>query len=139
MYLLHRHNTQSCSYLLISHDFGTLVAYLASSSAAYSALVLGLGQSICSDEMLHHNITIILLQFFVACSYATTEEFIVAGYLPDYRSYINMNVTSLHLTDVMLFSLTRNPGVVSQKSIMHYFGKRDHTNFLNNLNQDFDC
>ena len=106
MYLLHRHNTQSCSYLLISHDFGTLVAYLASSSAAYSALVLGLGQSICSDEMLHHNITIILLQFFVACSYATTEEFIVAGYLPDYRSYINMNVTSLHLTDVMLFSLT---------------------------------
>jgi len=34
------------------------------------------------------------------------DEFIVAGYLPDYRAYINVNATSLHLTDVMLFSLT---------------------------------
>ena len=34
------------------------------------------------------------------------DEFIVAGYLPDYRSYMNINATSLHLTDVMLFSLT---------------------------------
>ena len=32
--------------------------------------------------------------------------FIVGGYLPDYRSYINVNSTAIHLTDIMLFSLT---------------------------------
>ena len=33
-------------------------------------------------------------------------SFIVGGYLPDYRSYINVNSTAIHLTDIMLFSLT---------------------------------
>ena len=32
--------------------------------------------------------------------------FIVGGYLPDYRSYINVNSTAIYLTDIMLFSLT---------------------------------
>lgn len=32
--------------------------------------------------------------------------FVVSGYLPEYRSYININSTSIHLTDLMLFSLT---------------------------------
>jgi GH18 family chitinase len=37
---------------------------------------------------------------------AVVEEFVVAGYLPDYRAYINVNSTTLHLTDMMIFSLT---------------------------------
>ena len=35
--------------------------------------------------------------------------FIVGGYLPDYRSYINVNSTAIYLTDIMLFSLTPEP------------------------------
>ena len=34
------------------------------------------------------------------------NDFVVGGYLPDYRTYININATALHLTDLMLFSLT---------------------------------
>jgi hypothetical protein len=34
---------------------------------------------------------------------------IVAGYLPDYRSYINLNATASHLTDLILFSLQPHP------------------------------
>jgi hypothetical protein len=37
---------------------------------------------------------------------AVEESFLVAGYLPDYRAYINVNSTALYLTDMMLFSLT---------------------------------
>jgi hypothetical protein len=37
---------------------------------------------------------------------AIEESFLVAGYLPDYRAYINVNSTALFLTDMMLFSLT---------------------------------
>mmetsp|Transcript_16808 Transcript_16808/g.36569 ORF Transcript_16808/g.36569 Transcript_16808/m.36569 type:complete len:417 (+) Transcript_16808:46-1296(+) len=38
---------------------------------------------------------------------------IVSGYLPDYRSYINLNVTSDHLTDIILFSIQpRDDGTV---------------------------
>ena len=37
---------------------------------------------------------------------AAVEPFVVAGYLPDYRDYINVNATAIHLTDLMLFSLT---------------------------------
>ena len=33
----------------------------------------------------------------------------VAGYLPDYRFYINLNQTALHLTDLYLFSMQLNP------------------------------
>ena len=49
---------------------------------------------------------IYLLQF-AAFSFSNADnEFIIAGYLPDYRASINLNATLLHLTDVMLFSLT---------------------------------
>ena len=34
------------------------------------------------------------------------EEFIVAGYLPEYRSYIDANRSSVHLTDLILFSMS---------------------------------
>ena len=34
------------------------------------------------------------------------DDFVVGGYLPDYRTYININATAPHLTDLMLFSLT---------------------------------
>ena len=33
------------------------------------------------------------------------KDFVIAGYLPDYRSYINLNASSPYLTDVMLFSV----------------------------------
>ncbi|KAL9190375.1 hypothetical protein ACHAXT_007586 [Thalassiosira profunda] len=39
-------------------------------------------------------------------SASADEPFVVAGYLPDYRSYIDVNAAALHLTDLMLFSLT---------------------------------
>jgi hypothetical protein len=31
---------------------------------------------------------------------------VVAGYLPDYRDYVNINASSIFLTDIMLFSIT---------------------------------
>jgi hypothetical protein len=37
---------------------------------------------------------------------ADNESFVVGGYLPDYRGYISVNSTAIHLTDLMLFSLT---------------------------------
>jgi hypothetical protein len=51
---------------------------------------------------------ICLLQFAALyfSSNAENNDFIIAGYLPDYRVSINLNATLLHLTDVMLFSLT---------------------------------
>eukprot|EP00984_Skeletonema_dohrnii_P022732 scaffold11833_cov91-Skeletonema_dohrnii-CCMP3373.AAC.2 len=60
----------------------------------------------------------ILLQYYTSASIHDTnatgdDQFIVAGYLPDYRSYMNINATSLHLTDVMLFSLT-------PEAVLHY-------------------
>ena len=42
----------------------------------------------------------------VVSASAAVKEFVVAGYLPDYRAYINVNSTILHLTDMMIFSLT---------------------------------
>jgi hypothetical protein len=33
------------------------------------------------------------------------QQGIVAGYLPDYRSYIDVNATAPHLTDLILFSI----------------------------------
>ena len=35
-----------------------------------------------------------------------SPSFVIAGYLPDYRTYININATAPLLTDLMLFSLT---------------------------------
>lgn len=37
----------------------------------------------------------------VACE----DEFVTAGYLPEYRSYINVNNTAPYLTDLILFSM----------------------------------
>jgi hypothetical protein len=36
------------------------------------------------------------------------QQGVVAGYLPDYRSYINVNATAPHLTDLILFSIQPN-------------------------------
>lgn len=33
------------------------------------------------------------------------REFVVGGYLPDYRAYINVNATAPFLTDLILFSV----------------------------------
>jgi GH18 family chitinase len=41
----------------------------------------------------------------------STADLEVAGYLPDYRFYINMNQTALHLTDLYLFSMEINPNL----------------------------
>lgn len=55
----------------------------------------------------------ILLVFFVCfislcLKFAVAAEHIVAGYLPEYRSYINLNNTVEFLTDVILFSISPN-------------------------------
>lgn len=44
------------------------------------------------------------------------DNFIIAGYLPEYRSYINVNASSLHLTDLMLFSTTPETIMRSDKT-----------------------
>lgn len=36
---------------------------------------------------------------------AGDEDFVVAAYLPEYRSYINTNNTAPYLTDLIMFSL----------------------------------
>lgn len=37
---------------------------------------------------------------------ADSEHLLISAYLPEYRSYINVNASSIHLTDLMLFSIT---------------------------------
>ncbi|KAL3805782.1 hypothetical protein HJC23_007743 [Cyclotella cryptica] len=53
-------------------------------------------------------IHILLLQilFLWLPVHSNDKTFVLAGYLPEYRSYINVNETSIHLTDLMLFSVT---------------------------------
>ena len=41
------------------------------------------------------------------------DPFVIAGYLPEYRAYIDIDAAAIHLTDLMLFSLT-------PESIMKY-------------------
>jgi hypothetical protein len=38
--------------------------------------------------------------------HAKERDFVIAGYLPEYRSYINVNRTAPYLTDIVLFSVT---------------------------------
>ena len=42
----------------------------------------------------------------IAVAEEVNKDFIIGGYLPDYRSYINVNTSAIHLTDLMIFSLT---------------------------------
>mmetsp|Transcript_4170 Transcript_4170/g.9330 ORF Transcript_4170/g.9330 Transcript_4170/m.9330 type:complete len:245 (+) Transcript_4170:212-946(+) len=52
----------------------------------------------------------------VHCSAAAPpEEFVIAGYLPDYRSYIDADRGSVHLTDLIVFSL-------SPRTVLKYEG-----------------
>ena len=44
-----------------------------------------------------------VLMFLTAVSRA--QELAVSGYLPEYRSYIDVNATAPYLTDLVLFSL----------------------------------
>lgn len=45
------------------------------------------------------------------CSSQARGDLGVAGYLPDYRFYIDLNQTALHLTDLYLFSIDVNPSL----------------------------
>ena len=58
---------------------------------------------------------------FVAAHTTTTalaDDFVVAGYLPDYRGYIDLVAAEEHLTDVILFSIQPRPdGQVSGPNI----------------------
>ena len=56
----------------------------------------------------HRFIDVLLLQivFQWLPVHSKDEPFVLSGYLPDYRSYINVNATAIHLTDLMLFSVT---------------------------------
>ena len=54
-------------------------------------------------------VPIIIATLLVGITTSIAEEvkdFIIGGYLPDYRSYINVNASAIHLTDLMIFSLT---------------------------------
>ncbi|EJK60444.1 hypothetical protein THAOC_19205 [Thalassiosira oceanica] len=52
----------------------------------------------------------------IHCSAAAPpEEFVIAGYLPDYRSYIDADRGSVHLTDLIVFSL-------SPRTVLKYEG-----------------
>jgi len=50
----------------------------------------------------------------VSASDTDGEAVVVAGYLPDYRAYIDINAAAIHLTDLMLFSMT--PESILQQS-----------------------
>ena len=69
------------------------------------------------------------------------DSFVIGGYLPDYRTYINTNATATHLTDLMLFSLTPE-SVMKQHtrggcclSSDHYDKVRQARSFKNELQQ----
>lgn len=47
----------------------------------------------------------LLFHTIVTAAAAAEEEFLIAGYLPDYRNYINLNAAANHLSDVILFSI----------------------------------
>lgn len=51
----------------------------------------------------------LLFHVFVATAAAAEEEFLIAGYLPDYRHYINLDAAAKHLSDVILFSIQPEP------------------------------
>ena len=55
------------------------------------------------------NIIIIFLHGKPQTANAETQKnLIVAGYLPDYRFYINLNAASIFLTDLIIFSIAPN-------------------------------
>ena len=56
----------------------------------------------------HRFIHVLLLQvvFQWLPVHSKDEPFVLSGYLPEYRSYINVNATAIYLTDIMLFSVT---------------------------------
>jgi chitinase len=46
------------------------------------------------------------------------SDFAIAGYLPDYRFYINVNITAPFLTDLLLFSAEPRPHIEDDDSIL---------------------
>ena len=50
------------------------------------------------------NILIFLLCLIASCQHEDTMT--IAGYLPDYRNYINIDHPAKHLTDLILFSIS---------------------------------
>jgi chitinase len=61
-----------------------------------------------------------LLYFAIthAATTAPVDDFVVAGYLPDYRGHIDLVAAEEHLTDVMLFSIQPEPdGQVSGSDV----------------------
>ena len=58
----------------------------------------------------HHHLIMIFFIHVTLLSLPSSsqrhDDFVISGYLPEYRSYINVNASSVHLTDLMLFSIT---------------------------------
>ena len=50
-------------------------------------------------------LVVLLLVFLALHAGGQGQEFVVGGYLPDYRAYINVNATAPFLTDLILFSI----------------------------------
>lgn len=57
-------------------------------------------------------IQLLIHHLFYPINSQQDDNFIVSGYLPEYRSYINVNASSMYLTDILLFSLS--PEAVSK-------------------------
>lgn len=57
-----------------------------------------------------------LFRFSISCWIFSTHigscqqnDIVIAGYLPEYRNYININKPAKYLTDLILFSIAPNP------------------------------
>ncbi|EEC49496.1 chitinase glycoside hydrolase family 1 [Phaeodactylum tricornutum CCAP 1055/1] len=61
-------------------------------------------------------VAFLLLLSFVQ---SNNTDFVVAGYLPDYRFYIDLNQTVLDLTDLLLFSVDAKPSLLSDNCCLH--------------------
>lgn len=59
---------------------------------------------------------VIFIQVLVYLLPVKGDDFVVAGYLPDYRSTINVNASALHLTDLMLFSMSPEAVIEEKKN-----------------------
>ena len=67
----------------------------------------------------HRFIIIFFIHITLQCLTSSSpqdDDFIISGYLPEYRSYINLNASAVHLTDLMLFSITPETIMNSDKS-----------------------
>ncbi len=67
-----------------------------------------------------------------------TDDFVIAGYFPDYKSYLDVNNPAKYMTDLILFSISPSvSGKISDSQCclekVHYFKAREARTFNPNL------